>query len=92
VAANEASSVDVAMHLALKEICEYMQWPIGHACYAVPNSAETTVELIRRARGIFRILLASPPFVTSATPLTSRQVWDCPAAFRPVESQPGSWM
>ena len=34
VAANEASSVDVAMHLALKEICEYMQWPIGHACYA----------------------------------------------------------
>ncbi len=46
VAANEASSVDVAMRLALKEICEYMQWPIGHACHAVPDPAHTTVELI----------------------------------------------
>lgn len=45
-AANEAVSVDEAMRFALKKICDYTQWPLGHAWYTAPDAATGTVELV----------------------------------------------
>lgn len=33
VAANEAKTIDSAMYLAIREICHYTQWPVGHGFY-----------------------------------------------------------
>ena len=33
VAANEAQTIDSAMNLAIREICLYARWPVGHGFY-----------------------------------------------------------
>ncbi|MGQ0810428.1 MAG: EAL domain-containing protein [Nitrospiraceae bacterium] len=45
VAANEATSVDDAMRFALKSICDYMQWPLGHLYHSVQEPLGTPIEL-----------------------------------------------
>src|SRR5919199_121078 len=36
VAANEASTVEAAMRIALERVCAHTRWPVGHACLKDP--------------------------------------------------------
>jgi len=40
VAANEAKSIDSAMNLAIREICLYARWPVGHGFYVQGGDAK----------------------------------------------------
>ncbi len=43
VAANEAENVDEALHAALREICQYTNWPVGHVYTVSEDDPELMV-------------------------------------------------
>jgi signal transduction histidine kinase/NO-binding membrane sensor protein with MHYT domain/DNA-binding response OmpR family regulator len=69
VAANEATSVEVALQFTLDQICEHTGWPVGHVYFCSP---ETTTELISSTLWHLENASQFEAFrqVTSGTPLT----------------------
>ena len=43
VAANEAVTVEAALHFTLEEICAHIGWPVGHVFVAAANGSEEMV-------------------------------------------------
>jgi PAS domain S-box-containing protein len=49
VIANEAASVEQAIHATLVRICRHIQWPLGHAWLAAPEKANVEKANVEKA-------------------------------------------